>query len=120
MRKKSIITIIFIVLLIFLSGILSIHIFSEDKKQKNDDNGKEAKIYPIECTADYMEYYWKEGILHARGNVNMKYQNITLKADKIDANSNTEDVEAEGNIIMVENEQTLKGTMAKYNLREKK
>lgn len=91
------------------------------EEQKDNFNSADSKDnIPINCTADYMEYFWKDGKLYARGNVKLKYHEMAMESDKLNADSKTNDVEAEGHIILDEKEYKMKGSSAHYNLQTKK
>ena len=74
------------------------------------------KDVPVYCDADYMEYVEKEGYVYAKGNVLLKYENISMKADEAKLNRDTNEVEAKGHIFITEKEQEVYGDTANYNL----
>lgn len=80
---------------------------------------KPKKDIPVYCDAEYMEYIEKEGLVFAKGNVVLKYEDITMKADEVKLNRDTNEVEANGNIHITEKEQEVHGDSAKYNLEKK-
>jgi len=96
----------------------SIHIpalSAETAEQVQTTIGEEA---PVLCTADHMEYD-DDGNLLAKGNVQLTYKTIVVKADEIKYNTQTKEAEAKGNLFLTETDQEVKGESAKYNVETK-
>ncbi|MEK6646003.1 MAG: hypothetical protein AABY84_04950 [Candidatus Firestonebacteria bacterium] len=74
---------------------------------------------PVLCTGDYVEYQQDENILYGKGNITLKHKGLILKADEVNYNSKTGEVDAKGNIILTENDNEIHGTSALYNLNKK-
>jgi len=55
----------------------------------------------------------------AKGNVEVKYQDMLLKADEVWGNNETQDVEGKGNIFFQQGQQEMTGKQFKFNLRSK-
>jgi LPS-assembly protein len=55
----------------------------------------------------------------AKGNVEIKYQDMLLKADEVWGNNETQDVEGKGNVFFQQGQQQMRGTHFKFNLRSK-
>ena len=53
---------------------------------------------------------------HAKGNVEMRYQDMLLKADEVWGNDETQDVEGEGNVSFEQAQQHVSGKKFKFNL----
>ena len=79
----------------------------------------EEKKFPVECSADYLEYDEINGIVFAKGNVKMKYKDIDITAEEIKVNIKTSELEAKGNISISEKDNFIKGEFIKYNLKNK-
>jgi len=55
----------------------------------------------------------------AKGNVEIRYQDMLLKADEVWGNNQTQDVEGKGNVFFQQGPQEMTGTHFKFNLRSK-
>ncbi|PYV36485.1 MAG: hypothetical protein DMG06_30610, partial [Acidobacteria bacterium] len=53
---------------------------------------------------------------HAKGNVEVRYQDMLLKADQVWGNDETQDVEGEGHVYFEQARQHVNGTKFKFNL----
>lgn len=61
-----------------------------------------AKDSTVNFSADEMGFEQESGIVTARGNVEIHYQGRSLKADKVTYNRTTNEVIAEGNVVIIE------------------
>jgi LPS-assembly protein len=59
---------------------------------------------------------WKENRLFASGNVEIHYKDLTLFADRVDVNTETKDVFAEGNVVIQVPGQVVSAESIFYNL----
>jgi len=74
---------------------------------------------PIDCFGDHIEYDELNGTIYAKGNVRLLYKDITLTCDEIRLSTKSEDLEASGHILLIENSGKIKGDSIKYNLKKK-
>ena len=81
------------------------------------DTGK--KKDPIDCFGDHIEYDEANGTIYAKGNVRVLYKDITLTCDEIRMSTKSEDVEANGHILLIEKTSRINGGHIKYNLKQK-
>lgn len=61
-----------------------------------------AETPSVNFSADEMGFDQERGIVTASGNVEIHYQNRSLRADKVSYNRATNEVEAEGNVVITE------------------
>lgn len=79
-----------------------------------------SKEVPVELTADSLSYNKELDAYVARGNVVMKQEATTLKADEAILDMNTGIATASGNLIAVdEGNNTLQGESLQFNIRDK-
>jgi len=72
------------------------------------------------CHADYLEYHRAEGVVIAKGQARITHGNIRLEADFCKIDMATEDLLAEGNCVLWDGTEEIKGDTLFYNLREDK
>jgi hypothetical protein len=77
-----------------------------------DDLPKEASV--IELVADRQEYDSIRNIVYAQGNVEMRFANAVLVADRLRVNLNDRVAVAEGEVILQRGDQTLRGERFEY------
>lgn len=70
---------------------------------------------PIECNGDTVEYFENEKKVVGTGNVVVNYEDVQLTCDKVNVWLETKDIEAEGNIRLVQGENIFEGESIKYN-----
>jgi LPS-assembly protein len=74
-----------------------------------------ASELPIEINADSVDYDRDKGVITGTGHVVVTYQETTLIADKGVVNMNTKEAVADGNVKIVQKNQTLVGSHLFYN-----
>jgi len=74
---------------------------------------------PIDCYGDHIEYDELNGTVYAKGNVKVLYKDITLTCDEIRMSTKSEDIEANGHILLIEKTSRIIGEHIKYNLKQK-
>lgn len=105
-------------LLAGLLGLLPAAGWSQSFLQGPASSSHEPQDEPIEITADYMEHLIKENTVKARGNVIVRYQKKTVRADRMVVNTETGQGHAEGNVIMkTEDGSTLEAVRGDFNLK---
>ncbi|MGP0564515.1 MULTISPECIES: LPS-assembly protein LptD [unclassified Nitrospina] len=78
----------------------------------------EQKEDPVEITADYMEHLVKENLIKARGNVVVRYQNRSIRADKMAINTESGQGHAQGNVVMkAEDGSTVEAVRGDFNIK---
>jgi len=70
---------------------------------------------PIEVNGDQVEFFPKEKKVVGKGNVTIDYEDVKLSCDKITVFSDTKDVEAEGNVVLITPGGEIKGERVNYN-----
>ncbi|MFH1478624.1 MAG: LPS assembly protein LptD [Candidatus Omnitrophota bacterium] len=79
----------------------------------------EEKAGPIEVNGDEVEYLFSEKKVVGKGNINIDYNDISLRCDSIVVHTDTKDVLAEGNVVLTSPTSEMKGERVKYNFETK-
>ena len=120
-RKHSRVKIFFLFCLICLPAFfLSIQeVYAQDNPVANEGavtrSGK-----PVVVDADDVEYADEQGMIIGRGNVNIDYEGVSLKADVVEVELDTKNAVASGNIIVYYDTATITGQTLTYNFGTKK
>ena len=75
---------------------------------------------PVKMQADYLEYLKDQGLVTARGRVHVKQGSVDLYADAVRYDMNSQEVQANGNVLFQDGEQTVQAQTFVYNLASKK
>ncbi len=73
---------------------------------------------PLNFEADKLDYYDEKEIIEGRGNVELSYKGINLKADYVWFDLKTHDLLAKGNVVLSEKSQEFHAEELKYNLKD--
>lgn len=105
-------------LLALLIGLFASPGLAQPPVPDSTQNAEAEKEDPVEITADYMEHFVKEKLIKARGNVVVRYQNRTVRADKMAVNTETGQGHAEGNVVMqTEDGSTMEAVRGDFNIK---
>ena len=97
----------------FMAGILVVGCMALSAPAAELDLPKEVPDEPLDLRADRMEY--TNGTLVASGSVTGRFENVTIRADRISGNPETGDLHAEGNIHFERGKVLWQGSELDYN-----
>ncbi|MCK4822192.1 LPS-assembly protein LptD, partial [bacterium] len=80
----------------------------------------DEQIPPITLSADYLEYIKEGNIILGNGNVRIEHIDTVITADEIIANLDKDEIEIQGNVVIVDKTGELKGESGIYNIRTQK
>jgi len=105
-------------LLAGLLGLLPAMSWSQPFLDAPETSSEDKQDDPVEITADYMEHLLEENTVKARGNVVVRYQKKTVRADRMVVNTETGQGHAEGNVIMkTEDGSSIEAVRGDFNLK---
>lgn len=77
----------------------------------------DTQKFPIEAFGDYLEYNTKEERVVIKGNAYVKYRDMIISADTIQANTKSEDIFAHGSVDFWREYDQTKGDFMVYNMK---
>lgn len=77
----------------------------------------DTQKYPIEAFGDYLEYRTKANQVVIKGNGFVNYRDMKIRADTIQANTNSEDLFAQGNVDFWKEYDQTRGDFLAYNMK---
>lgn len=81
------------------------------------DVSVDSQKYPVEVYGDYLEYRTQTGQVITKGKSFISYQDMKISGDNIQANTNTEDVFAQGTVDFWKGYDQVSGDFIVYNMR---
>lgn len=75
---------------------------------------------PITLSADYLEYIKEKNIILGKGNVRIEHINTVITADEVIANLDEDEIEIQGNVVIVDKTGELRGENGIYNIKTQK
>ncbi len=78
----------------------------------------DTQKHPVEIQGDYLEYKTKSNQVITKGNAYITYQDMRISADTIQANTETEDIFAQGNVDFWKGYDQTKGDFVVYNMKK--
>ena len=77
----------------------------------------DSQKYPVEVYGDYLEYRTKSGQVITKGKSFISYQDMKISGDNIQANTNTEDIFAQGTVDFWKGYDEVRGDFIVYNMK---
>lgn len=81
------------------------------------DISVDSQKYPVEVYGDYLEYRTKTGQVITKGKSFISYQDMKISGDSIQANTNTEDIFAQGTVDFWKGYDEVCGDFIVYNMK---
>ncbi len=84
------------------------------------ENYADEQNIPVTISADHLEYIKEKNIIFGQGNIEIKHIDTTITGEKIIANLDTNELQIEGKVTIIDRTGELKGDNVVYNLKTKK